>query len=195
MLRKLLGPVLVLVVLGSAVGVAYASHNHDEDGLRAVRRATQQFRKLSVADKAGYKLFVDKDGIACIEMPGMGAMGVHYAKGELVPDGAINPLTPEAVIYEPGEDGRMRLVALEYVVFKDAWDANHNSPPSLFGHEFNSTPAGNRFALPPYYSLHVWLYKHNPAGTFAPWNPDVTCAPDDDHGGHEGMEHMGSMDG
>ena len=89
-------------------------------------------------------------------------------------------------MYEPDARGRMRLVALEYVVFKDAWDAGHHSTPSLFGHRFDSTPEGNRFGLPAYYSLHDWLYKDNPAGMFAMWNPDVTCTPDDGHDGHAG---------
>jgi hypothetical protein len=38
------------------------------------------------------------------------------------------------------------------------------------------TPDGNRFGLPAFYSLHAWVWKHNPAGTFAMWNPNVTCA-------------------
>jgi hypothetical protein len=29
--------------------------------------------------------------------------------------------------------------------------------------------------MPIHYDLHVWLYKHNPAGTFAMWNPRVHC--------------------
>ena len=29
--------------------------------------------------------------------------------------------------------------------------------------------------LDAYYSLHAWLYKSNPIGTFAPWNPNVSC--------------------
>jgi hypothetical protein len=190
MLRKLIVPLLILATSGSAVSVAYA-HDHGDSNrdLKRVKRATQQFRKVSVAQDAGYGLLLDKDGIACIDMPGMGAMGVHYAKGAIVGDGAIDPLTPEAVVYEPNERGRLRLVALEYVVFKDAWDAQHDAAPSLFGQEFNFTPSGNRFDLPPYYSLHVWLYKHNPAGMFEMWNPKVTCTPDDDHHGDHGHDH------
>jgi hypothetical protein len=39
------------------------------------------------------------------------------------------------------------------------------------------TPADNRFGLPAFYSLHVWVWKHNPKGTFEPWNPQVHCLP------------------
>ena len=87
------------------------------------------------------------------------------------------------------------MVALEYVVLKDAWDGQHDAKPSLFGHSFDITPDGNRFGLPAFYSLHVWLYKHNPAGVFAMWNPDVTCTPDDGHDGHRGADHVDQMDG
>ena len=141
-------------------------------------KATAQFRDLAVAKQAGYGLLKDKKGIACIamdSMPGMGAMGVHYAKGPLVADGKLKVTTPEALVYQPLAGGKVRLAALEYVVLKSAWDAHHASPPSLFGQRFNFTPAGNRFGLPAYYSLHAWFWKHNPAGTYAMWNPGVSC--------------------
>ena len=47
----------------------------------------------------------------------------------------------------------------------------------LFGHEFNFTDAPNRYGLPPFYSLHAWVWKDNPAGTFEMWNPSVHCGP------------------
>jgi len=36
----------------------------------------------------------------------------------------------------------------------------------MFGHE----PG-----MPFHYDLHVWLYRHNPAGLSAMWNPRVDC--------------------
>jgi hypothetical protein len=186
MLRKLLVPLFVAAVCGTTATVAYASTGHGDLG--RVKHATATYHTLSVAQAAGYGLLVDVSGIACIDMPGMGAMGIHYVKGSLVGDGAIDPLTPEALVYEPGEAGHLHLVALEYVVFQDAWDAQHSAPPSLFGQQFNFTPGGNRYGLPPFYSLHAWVWKHNPAGTFAMWNPEVSCTPgdqhDDQHGAH-----------
>jgi hypothetical protein len=141
-------------------------------------RATARFHDLAVAKQARYALLKDKDGVACIamdSMPGMGAMGVHYVKGPLVADGVLKQSAPEALVYAPSTGGALRLAAVEYVVLKSAWEKRHASPPSLFGHVFNLTPAGNRFGLPAYYSLHAWIWKHNPAGTFAMWNPKVTC--------------------
>lgn len=46
---------------------------------------------------------------------------------------------------------------------------------SGFGHEFNFTDAPNRYGLPPFYSLHAWVWKDNPAGTFEMCNPGVNC--------------------
>ena len=27
-----------------------------------------------------------------------------------------------------------------------------------------------------FYIHHVWLWRHNPAGMFADWSPEVSCA-------------------
>jgi hypothetical protein len=142
--------------------------------LAAVKRATRKFKHLSVAKHAGYARLTDLQGISCIANPGVGAMGVHYVKGALVGDGKINARTPEALVYEP-RHGRLQLVAVEYVVFQADWDASHTSPPNLFGHDFMLQTAPNRFGLPAFYMLHAWIYKHNPAGKFEPWNPRVHC--------------------
>ena len=37
------------------------------------------------------------------------------------------------------------------------------------------TPADNRFGLPAFYSLHAWVWKHNPRGVLDMWNPKVRC--------------------
>jgi hypothetical protein len=102
-------------------------------------------------------------------------MGVHYVNGALVGDGAVDLERPEALVYEPQKNGRLRLVAVEYVVFQKAWDEQHSEPPSLFGQPFELMEAGNRYGLDPFYELHVWLWKHNPSGLFEDWNPRVSC--------------------
>ena len=167
--------VMAAACLGLAATMAVAALG-GPGSTGGVRNATAKFRTLSVAEQAGYGLLKDKRGIACIAMAGTPsiAMGVHYAKGALVGDGRIQAATPEALVYAP-ESGGLRLAAVEYVVLKAAWAAPHAGPPVLFGHRFNFTPANNRFGLPAYYSLHAWIWKHNPAGTFAMWNPEVHC--------------------
>jgi len=153
------------------------------------RSATAKYHSLTVAKKAGYSILADTAGITCIADPQMGgAMGVHYVKSDLVKDPAIAATEPEALVYAPDRHGRLRLAALEYVVIKANWDANQvppasyvgsrdaQAPPMLFGHTFNFTDAPNRYGLPPFYSLHAWIWKQNPAGTFQMWNPSVHCA-------------------
>lgn len=152
--------------------------------LLAIRRtgaATVRYFDIATARKTGYAPLADAQGIQCIAQPGSGAMGVHYVRGDLVGDPSENPLTPEALVYEPVRGGGLRLVALEYVVIQSAWDATHSSPPSLFGHEFMAVDASNRYGLPPFYALHVWLWKFNPSGLFADYNPNVTCAHSTEH--------------
>ena len=102
-------------------------------------------------------------------------MGIHYVNCDLVGDGAIDALTPEAVMYSPGPNGRLRLAAVEYVAFQSTWDATHQAPPALFGEEFRFVPAGNRYGLPAFYALHTWIWKNKPSGTFNDWNPRVDC--------------------
>ena len=66
--------------------------------------------------------------------------------------------------------------AIPPAVPRTLWRQDHpTGRPSLFGHRFNFTPAGNRFGLPAYYSLHAWVWDKNPAGQFQMWNPRVHC--------------------
>ena len=167
-----MGAALAAVLLTGTAAVASAHPSGQLSGLRA---ATNKFHSIAVAEQNGYGLLTDAQGIACIDMPGMGGMGVHWANSTLVGDPAVLPNHPEALVYAPGRDGTLQLAAVEYVVLKGAWDATHKYPPKLFGHVFNFTDAPNRYGLPPFYSLHVWAWKHNATGTFAMWNPAVSC--------------------
>jgi hypothetical protein len=177
--KPMIGSTLAVLALmaGAASAAAAASRgdaNAPED-LGPLRASTEAFHSIAVAEQHGYTLLQDEKGIACIEMPGMGGMGVHWASSSLVNDPAIVARRPEALVYAPMPDGTLQLAALEYVVIKSAWDAAHHHPPALFGHGFNVTPTPNRYGLPTFYSLHVWVWEHNPAGTFQMWNPRVVC--------------------
>ena len=94
----------------------------------------------------------------------------------LAGDGVISASKPELHVYEPLANGHQRLVAAEYVVFQDAWDAKHDEAPELSGREFELVGAGNRCRLPPFCELHAWRWKHDPAGMLDDWNPRVSCA-------------------
>jgi hypothetical protein len=158
-------------------GTVSPAQAHSRDDLGAVRTATARFHSIAVAEKRGYALLTDANGIACIDMPGMGGMGVHWANSALVGDKTIDAAHPEAMVYAPQKDGTLKLAAVEYVVLKADWDATHPQSPKLFGHAFDLTPAPNRFGLPAFYSLHAWAWMRNPAGRFEMWNPNVTCPP------------------
>jgi hypothetical protein len=177
-----------VLLMGGAV-VAWACEQHETAALTApARSATAKYHSLAVAKKAGYSILADSAGITCIAEPQMGAMGVHYVKADLVKDPAIDAAHPEALVYAPDRHGGLHLAALEYVVIRSDWDASQVGPPSLgfgspaplappqlFGHEFNFTDAPNRYGLPPFYSLHAWVWKDNPGGTFEMWNSSVQC--------------------
>lgn len=160
---------LTLVALALPAGAS--------DGLDAVRDATREFRDVAAAEAAGYAILEGTPLEECIDEPGEGAMGLHYINGDLVGDTVVDSTTPEALVYIPRADGSLRLVALEYVVFAEAWDAANTVPPQVLGHEMHLISEPNRYELPAFYELHAWVWKDNPSGTFYEWNPDVSCDP------------------
>ena len=60
-------------------------------------------------------------------------------------------------------------------MFADTWHANNPAAPELMGQLFHLFESPNRFALPAFYTLHVWAWQENPTGTFTNWNPKVSC--------------------
>jgi hypothetical protein len=169
-LTTLVAGVALVAALGTAVVAAGGSADEGRN-LGDVRAATDPFHNLDVALSAGYEEFY-----VCTDKTGTGGMGQHYVKGALVADPALDTLRPEVLVYEPRVGGGLRLVAMEYVVIKADWHAaNGAAPPRLFGHRLTLVPAGNRYGLPDFYEIHVWLWKPNPRGLFDDWNPRVSC--------------------
>jgi hypothetical protein len=160
---------VVLLILTSIVLLRPISAAPAANLVETVRQATTRFKEVKEAEKAGYGLLH-----GCVTGAQDGAMGVHYANGNLVGDGELDAKQPEALLYEM-KDGKLQLVGVEYVVIAEAWDANHDAPPVLMGQLFNFTGSPNRYGLPPFYELHVWSWKNNSNGMFADWNPDVSC--------------------
>jgi hypothetical protein len=155
-------------------GVSGSTRGHTSK-LADLRDATAPYR--SGPGGAWTTQVFDLAGITCIEDPGgRGAMGIHFVDVGNLLDGQVERLSPEALIYEPGSGGTLTLIAAEYIVLADAWDADHARPPILYGQRFDRIPAGNRYGLPAFYELHVWHEKGNPNGTFNDWNPDVHCS-------------------
>jgi hypothetical protein len=125
-----------------------------------------------------------------------GAMGLHYvrkdwlgitptAPGKRVSGTGVHTdfLKPSMLVYEPQADGSLKLVAVESLVFQSAWRvAGHKSPPRFRGVPYvllkddPKTAVDEAHNYEPHYELHIWLFRHNPAGLYAEFNPRVTCA-------------------
>jgi hypothetical protein len=129
--------------------------------LAAVRAATAQYHDVAVAIAAGYEL-----ASPCVGGPD-GAMGYHYVNGSLM--GQLDPTQPQALLYHPGPNGKLRLVGVEYI--------DPSGEGELFGQPFTDAvpdPA-NPGDYIPNAALHVWLWQANPAGMFAAYNPNLSC--------------------
>jgi hypothetical protein len=166
----------LVAIVGVAAfgGSALATSTQNE--LAQVRTATAQFHRVDAATAAGYELgYVNGAGTriitGCIAHPTAGAMGYHYFNKALIDDLVIDPLRPEGLVYAPAADGRLKLVAIEYVV--PGLASNPPGPaeaPTVFGMDMQILVPAVGF-----HTLHAWIWSTNPAGMFAHWNPEVTC--------------------
>lgn len=104
-------------------------------------------------------------------------MGYHYVNPELAGDSTVDPLKPEILLYAPGDNGKPKLIGVEYFVA----DADQNlatdddRPSTLGGVPLDGPMPGHEEGMPVHYDLHVWLFEKNPDGMFAPFNPKVGC--------------------
>jgi hypothetical protein len=122
-------------------------------------------------------------------------MGVHYFRPDLLgitapPSPRVNGdgihtdfRTPSILIYEPQVDGSLELVAVENLVFARAWRASGQSaPPTFHGVPYDTmtddaaTATDEAHMFEPHFDRHVWIYRDNPNGVFAPFNPAVSCS-------------------
>jgi len=142
----------------AAADETYADENKD---LATLRRVTAPFHDFKTAVAAGWSVPITE----CMSDPA-GGMGWHYGNPGLI-DKSVRVEEPELLLYEPERNGRMRLVAVEYIVPLSAWTSPQ--PPRLFGRAFVDNQAFQIWAL------HVWVWKDNPRGLYADWNPQVTC--------------------
>jgi hypothetical protein len=170
--KRIVFAAVAALVLAATASAAIVHGTTSGSQLDAARAATAQFRDVEAAKDAQYGELRDAQNIACIDLQGEGGMGVHYVNGGLVGDDVLDPNKPEALVYEP-HGKKLELVALEYIVFAANW--TKTAPPSMFARSFDYTPAPNRFGIPAFWSLHAWVFKHNPAGNVMAWNPHVSC--------------------
>lgn len=143
-----------------------------------LRAALERFQDPTVAERHGYTPtdvckqfpFTGPDG-----QP-LGAMGYHYVNKQLAADPKLDPARPEILVYVPDGKGGRVLGAVEYLRYDaDGLLSTTEDRPRLFGQDFDGPFPPLENGMPAHYSLHVWLFKHNPKGPYEPWNPDVRC--------------------
>lgn len=179
---KLASAALAALVLSVGMVGSVSAHRSDSRSafwdLIRLGAETARFHSTVQATRAGYAPFPEGQPLhECISsFDNTGAMGFHWLNaGNLGPDVSVDK--PQVLVYAPDRKGNLHLVAIEYVVFKADWESKHGATmPELFGRMFMSTDAPNRYAIPAFYSLHVWLWDWNPSGLFASFNPRVSCA-------------------
>ena len=162
--------VLALSAL-AVVPFAGAKRTPTERELQAVKAATARFHSVERAIRAGYLPGPTSTSPGtCVASPA-GGMGYHFENQALMRDGVLDIRRPEMLVYEKKRNGRYRLIAVEYYI-----QANQAAAaPRLFGQTFQGPMPAHHPGMTTHYDLHVWLWKHNPAGMFAEWNPNVRC--------------------
>jgi hypothetical protein len=176
MKKTLITITIALALVATLAGVAYAATGTTDpqvlQDLANVRQATARYHDVNVAIAEGYIPTVH-----CIASPA-GGMGYHYVNPTLARDPQIILTSPEILLYAL-VDGELKLVAVEYFKGIGAPDAPVPNPappsPILFGRTFDGPMLGHEPGMPPHYDLHVWVWQANPAGTFAQFNPNVSC--------------------
>ena len=130
------------------------------DGMiTTLQQVTARYHDLNVAFDDGFELLHP-----CENRPGEGPVGIVYFNRARLMDGIVDPNSPDALIYEPGSNGRPRLVGVEFAVVDVGQE-----PPKFLGATFQREEEFGVFAL------HVWVWRNNPEGLFAETNPRVSC--------------------
>lgn len=163
--------------------------------LDELREMVSKYKDVEVALADGY-LTPDNH---CVSAAGeglpaeLGAMGIHYIHPALLQITGTEPRVngmsthtdwtrPSVLIYEPLPDGTLELVAVENLVFEEAWNAAGSAEELVLnGRKWDhmaddpATPGDEAHGFAPHYDQHVWLFRENPMGALMPFNPNATC--------------------
>ncbi|GAA4864448.1 hypothetical protein [Luteimonas vadosa] len=166
-MKTRLSPATLSLCVGVVIATAGTAAAQDVNAdLAALRSATASYHALDSAMAAGW----DEDITGCLSSA-EGGMGFHYMNaGELFDGGQLDPLRPEILVYAPDATGKKRLVAVEYLILGTDLPPTA-TPPEMYGEQFHYNAGFGVWAL------HAWVWKHNPEGIFADWNPKVSCTP------------------
>ncbi len=166
----------IVIAVALLVPMATAAASSGQDDLAQVRSLTARYHDVQTAIEAGYELgYVNGSGVriitGCIAHPTDGAMGYHYFNKGFIDDLVVDVEKPEGLVYEPGPNGRLKLVAVEYIVpGAGSNPPGVSEPPSVLGREMHIlVPAVG------WYIQHFWVWDHNPSGIESDWNPEIEC--------------------
>ena len=148
--------------MSAAQGILPSGFGEEVDrGIMTIREATARFKTPEAAEAAGYKRVTD-----CVQHQPAGAMGYHFQNNALL-DTTLDLEHPEVLVYEKMPNGQFQLNGVEFLVPISAWKSTE--PPRIMGQALTKADSIGAWYL------HVWTWKPNPSGLFAPWNPDVKC--------------------
>ena len=148
--------------MGEAPGILPSSFGEAVDrDIMTIRDATAKFKTTEAAEAAGYKRVT-----GCVQHQPAGAMGYHFQNNALL-DTTLDLEHPEVLVYEKLPDGTFQLNGVEFLVPISAWKSTE--PPRIMGQALIKVDSIG------FWFLHVWTWKPDPSGLFAPWNPDVKC--------------------
>ncbi len=166
--RLMLSAALIAALVAAFGLVIVVTAGNGKGELHEVKQANKKFKDTADAEAAGWVLVENLDH--CFEDPGgAGAMGFHYINTTML-DTQLSENSPEALVYEPLSNGKLKLAAVEWIVPAAPWDeAGNTMPPEIHGRHLHLNEALG------VYVLHAWLFRDNPAGTFEDWNPKVAC--------------------
>jgi hypothetical protein len=175
-MRAVIGVVMALVVTAcsravppSQFGNAGGPANPEPYGAEvrqaylAVRAATAAFHNIDSATAQGYPATVAQ----CLSDSTHGGMGFHHVNRRYLSK-ELDVARPQILLYERDDNGKYVLNGVEFIVPYRLWPKD-SIPPRIMGRNLvRSEP------LQLWY-MHMWVWKPNPAGLFADWNPRVRC--------------------
>jgi hypothetical protein len=155
----------VAAILGFAAGTLLPATSASaepsvQSQLSSLRNAVAAYHSLDAAEADGFVPL-----LTCFDDPVLGGMGQHY----FIPSrmGVVSLNEPTALVYEV-HDGRFNLVAVEYIVPDPE---KVLAAPRLLGRNFTYLDALH------VWKLHAWIFRPNPAGMFADYNPSIRMCP------------------
>lgn len=138
--------------------------------LKKVRKAAMRYRSFEQAKKAGYA-----EPYPFNPSPYVPNMGFHYINVGLI-DGEFDLEKPEILLYLPNEQGKLKLVGVEYAI---PLAISPTPPEGFMGDDdhwhLNPNVAGGSW------TLHAWVVMDNPDGVFAEFNPNVPVSDPSDN--------------